>query len=74
MSRINNLFRAWQAERRRTRELHENLEGLTDPTFIERATADKQRSVYLKLHDRVYSKLGPIGKWLHRLTCQEVHA
>lgn len=28
---------------------------------------------YLKFHDKHYKRLGRLGKWLHRLSCNEAH-
>lgn len=41
MKRLRTFIKNWQAERQRTRELHAALENLTDPTFLDRATAEK---------------------------------
>jgi len=73
INRIQLLFSNWQAERRRVNDLNVKLEGLTDPTFIDRATDTKERRVYLRLHDRVYGRMNRFSKWLHRLNCQEAH-
>lgn len=38
-ARINNLFKQWRSNRQQLRELLIKLEGLTDPTFLNRATS-----------------------------------
>lgn len=37
MKRLRTFISNWRAERQRTRELHEALENLTDPEFLDRA-------------------------------------
>jgi len=37
MNRIKQLFKNWQAERQRQREINIKLEALVDPTFLDRA-------------------------------------
>lgn len=40
IERIKKLFKVWQDERRRQRFLSVQLEKLTDPTFLDRATKE----------------------------------
>lgn len=42
LRKIRKFWADYQAERRRTRWLNEKLEGLIDPTFIDRAYAGEQ--------------------------------
>lgn len=38
ITRIKKLYRVWREDRQQLRELLIKLDGLTDPTFLDRAT------------------------------------
>jgi len=42
VGKVKQFLKSWQDERRRQRFLHEKLEQLVDPTFLDRVLADER--------------------------------